>query len=233
MPRLVCFDCETAPFPPGWNELALAERQRKAPTLRVCCTYDGRQWRDFTPERAADLVAYLQSADALLSYNGINFDELVLRRHAALVGPLPASGTHHDLCALLREKGIGVRLDWLARTNLGEGKAVKGSDMPDLPLGEVVRACRSDVRQTWRLWEMWQAGTLKTPTRGVDADPDPGPGHHAPAWSTCPACGDANSLILLDMDPGEMSEGEEADYMMGNWGVLYCLTCQAEFDWGF
>ncbi len=234
MPRLVCFDCETAPFPPGWNDLSAAERGLQAPALRVCCTYDGRRWRDFTPDQAPELVAHLQSADALLSYNGLHFDELVLRRHAGLVGPLPRSGIHHDLCSILRDRGEPVSLDWLAKKNLGEGKAVKGSDMAGLSMEALVHACRSDVRQTWRLWEMWLARTLVTRGRSGDGvDRDPGPGHHAPQWSTCPACGDAQSLVLIDMDTDEMSEAEEADYMAGNWSVLHCLTCLAEFDCGF
>lgn len=232
MPHLVCFDCETAPFPAGWNDLSEAERAARAPALRVCCTYDGKRWRDFTPDQAPRLIAHLQKADALLSYNGIHFDELVLRRHAGLVGPLPRSGVHHDLCAIIhQDRGVRVSLDWLARRNLGEGKAVKGSDMAGLPMDALVRACRSDVLQTWRLWEMRLARTLVTPGRNEEMDP--GPGHHAPQWSTCPACGDAQSLTLIEMDTDEMSEGEEADYMAGNWGVLHCLTCRAEFDWGF
>ena len=99
-------------------------------------------------------------------------------------------------------------------------------------------ACRSDVWQTWRLWKLWEQNGLMIPTRRrrqVDPDDllDVGPGHHAPVMPVCPRCGDVNTIELIDMDEGEMSEAEASDYEAGLWGVQYCTTCRAEFDYGF
>ena len=192
MPRLVCFDCETDPFVPEFNKAAGSDRLHLAPSLRLCCTFDGTDWNDFWPDQKHELIAYLQDADALLSFNGIQFDELVLRKHAGLKGNLPRSGKHHDLCHQLHERNTPASLNELALLNLGEPKLIKGSSMPELTGADLVTACRSDVLQTWRLWQLWKSDQLQLPKRTrPDDDPfDVGPGHHAPILRVCPKCGD-------------------------------------------
>ncbi len=238
MPDLICFDCETAPFTLEFNRATGRDRLRLAPELRLCCTFDGETWRDFWPAQAIDLVTYLGSAHTLLSFNGVQFDALVLRRHAGLKGKLPRSGRHFDLCAERFIRGTPTTLDDLARENLNERKLVKGDKMSEVKGPALVDACRSDVWQTWRLWELWQRNELRMPPRRkrvveIDEPFDIGPGHHAPEMPVCPNCGDVNSLALLDMDESEMSEGQASDYEAGVWGTLHCRTCFAEFDYGF
>ncbi len=238
--KTVCFDLETEIFGNAFRRAPNnAGRLVHAPRMRIGCVYDGIGWHDFLPEQAADLVALLQGADLVVSFNGLAFDELVLRRHHGLKGRVPRRGKHLDLYAELVREGNGASLDRLARANLGEGKLVQARSMADLDIAALTAACRSDVWQTWRLWQLWAKGDLKAPLgspRHRAEAPDPfnvGPGHHAP--ETCPHCGDVGSLELVDMNPDveEMTEGQASDYEAGLWGVSICATCHREVDWGF
>jgi hypothetical protein len=52
----------------------------------------------------------------------------------------------------------------------------------------------------------------------------------------CPRCHAVGTLILIEDDIDEMSEGEAAeaaDYLAGIWGTAYCDACKFEFDWVF
>jgi hypothetical protein len=49
----------------------------------------------------------------------------------------------------------------------------------------------------------------------------------------CPRCGVVASLVSIDLDTADMSEGEEADYLGGLWGVAVCGSCGSKIDWGF
>lgn len=239
MPKTVCFDLETELFVKAFRDAkGSATRQRLAPKMRVGCTFDGTIWKAFLAEQADDLLATLLAANVVISFNGLAFDELVLRRHHGLDGPFPRKGRHLDLFAELDREGRGASLDRLSRANLGEGKLVSGRSMASLDIESLTRACRSDVWQTWRLWKLWEAGKLldaapRTPRRIEADDPhDVGPGHHAP--DICPHCGDVSSLELveLDTDEDEMSEGQASDYEAGMWGVSICQTCHEETLWG-
>lgn len=237
--KTACFDLETELSGDAFRKAPDdAARQRHAPRMRVGCVYDGIGWHDFLREQAADLVSLLQEPDLVVSFNGLAFDELVLRRHHGLKGRLPRTGKHLDLYAELIREGRGASLDRLARANLGEGKLVQGRSMANLDTEALTAACRSDVMQTWRLWQHWTKGELKAaavaPRRTEAPDPfDVGPGHHAP--ETCPHCGDVGSLELVEMDTDEdeMTEGQASDYEAGLWGVSICATCHQEVDWGF
>ena len=97
-------------------------------------------------------------------------------------------------------------------------------------------ACRSDVWQTYRLWQMWRKGDLKIPEprTGFRVEREDrivvGPGHHMP--DLCPRCHAVNTLILIESDMDEMSEGQQADYLAGVSGTAFCDACEQEFDWG-
>ncbi|MGO9545729.1 MAG: hypothetical protein ACLPPF_13165 [Rhodomicrobium sp.] len=181
-------------------------------------------------------MALLLAADEVITLNGKGFDELVLRRHHKLgAGALAAKGKHTDLFAVIFEQQDSMlSLHRLAELNLGEKKHTKGREMVNLELDSLKEACRSDVWQTYRLWELWRAGRLKIPeqrTRAERDDPfDIGPGHHMP--ELCPGCHAVGTLILIDYDIEEMSEGQEADYVAGISGSAYCDACKSEFDWG-
>jgi hypothetical protein len=154
-----------------------------------------------------------------------------------LKGLLPKRGKHFDLCELFQEEnGYFVSLDALAKENLNEKKHTSGRAMALLDLEAIQVACKSDVSQTYRLWELWHAGKLKVPSRkqlanvSVDAFVV-GAGDHMP--TICPYCHSSYSLELIDQESSEMSEGEESDYLAGLHGQVFCTVCKNEFDYGY
>jgi hypothetical protein len=58
---------------------------------------------------------------------------------------------------------------------------------------------------------------------------DPEPGDHVP--QQCPKCKEQGTLMLIEYDTDEMSEGQEIDYLAGLYGTAHCRACQHEFDW--
>ena len=48
----------------------------------------------------------------------------------------------------------------------------------------------------------------------------------------CPHCHAANTLIVIEYDMDEMSEGQLADYLAGVSGTVLCEACAFEFDYG-
>jgi hypothetical protein len=234
--KVLCFDVETESFTESFrNAYTSGARTLLAPKMRIACAFDGRTWYYFLPSEAAGLIALASNADELITFNGLAFDELVLRRHHGLLGRFPIKGKHADLCEEIRVRhGLAVSLDRLARLNLGEKKHTAGRSMSDLDIDALKLACRSDVWQTYRLWELWRSDKLQIPPpatpreRGADIDIS-GPGHHMP--TLCPHCHSANSLEFIDDDPDEMSEGQLADYMAGTFGAAGCHACGHQFDW--
>ena len=53
-------------------------------------------------------------------------------------------------------------------------------------------------------------------------------GHNMP--DICPYCHDAYSLIFVEEDCDNMTEGQLAEYTAGNFGTAFCTTCKEEFD---
>jgi hypothetical protein len=236
--KRIFFDIETEVFTDEFERARnSATRVIHAPKMRVACTFDGAEWRYFLPSGAGQLIALIQGADEIVTFNGKEFDELILRKHHGLTGSCPARGNHVDLCAIIFEKeGHGVSLHRLAQLNLGERKHTKGRSVENLNIDELKEACRSDVWQTYRLWELWCKGRLRIPeprpSVGRDRDDmfDVGPGHHMP--QLCPRCHTMNTLILIEYDTEQMSEGQLADYLAGVSGTALCDACEFEFDFG-
>lgn len=56
-----------------------------------------------------------------------------------------------------------------------------------------------------------------------------GPGHHMP--NRCPDCGAVGNLTPIEPDQDQMSEGEEAEYEAGMWGLGFCCACQSNVFW--
>jgi hypothetical protein len=236
--KRICFDVETEAFTDHFRFARdTKSRLLHAPKMRVACAFDGTQWMYFLPSDAAKLVALLRRADEIITFNGKAFDELVLRKHHELTGNCPVKGKHTYLCAIIFEmEGRGVSLHRLAQTNLGETKHTRGRSVANLDIEELKEACRSDVWQTYRLWELWSKGELLIPeprarsSREPDDIFDVGPGHHMP--EICPGCHAVNTLFLVEYDTDEMSEGQLADYLAGVSGTAICDSCGIESDWG-
>lgn len=238
--KRVCFDMETELFSEEFRYARGTEdRLHHAPKMRVACAFDGVRWRYFLPSEAAELIGILLDADEVISFNGKEFDELVLRRHHGLTGSLPRKGDHIDLFAIIREKeNKWISLDRLAELNLGEKKHTKGRDTQGLDLEPLKAACRSDVWQTYRLWELWCKGQLQIPEQRTGfrwerrenfSDVGPGPGHHMP--TICPKCHAIGTLSLMECDTDEMSEGQETECLAGTWGFAFCEACESEVFW--
>lgn len=235
--KRVCFDIETELFSDSFRYARDIEaRTHHAPRMRLACAFDGNVWHFFLPSDVGSLLRLLKSADEIISFNGLQFDELLLRKHYKLKGALPTKGKHIDLC---HEINVAhrrrVSLHRLAVLNLNEGKHTAGRSMADLDIDGLKQACRSDVWQTFRLWELWIAGILKVPLPKAiaineESDPDfSGPGHHMPEF--CPSCRSEHTLEMIEEEMDDMSDGQMSDYMAGMWGCAVCCACGFEADW--
>lgn len=238
MPRdRVCFDIETEPFSEEFRNAGSSdERKRFAPKMRVACVYSesSNAYSFFTPDRANQLIEVLQNADEVITFNGKNFDILVLRKHHGLKGKVPLRGKHIDLYEIMTaEAGFRVSLDQASRLNLNEPKHTSGRDMSSLNLMALQNACQSDVSQTYRLWIAHDNGTLRVPERKQrhfdKQDILGGPGHHMP--SLCPICHDVGCLEFVESDTDEMTDGQFAEYMAGTQGFAVCSTCNSVVVW--
>jgi hypothetical protein len=221
--RVIAFDLETEAFTDAFrNALSEAERLEHAPKMRLGCSYDSltNAYSFYLPETVGDLIEQLRSADAIVSYNGKVFDLLVLCRHYGLSGACCAelNAKHHDLLAMVEGKfGRRVRLDDLARENLGERKRVHGRSMVDLDVEELKLACQSDVSQTHRLHTKWLDRSLRFPTvlskrQELDDFDDFDLIHsHLPD--------DRKYILVTGEELEDMTEGQQADYLAGLWGI--------------
>jgi hypothetical protein len=221
--RTVVFDLETEAFTEAFRSASSEEeRLEHAPKMRICCAYDSaaHAYTFYASELAGDLIEHLRSADAIVSYNGKAFDLLVLSRHYGLSRARCAelNAKHHDLLEMVEGNfGRRVGLDDLARENLGERKRVRGRRMADLDMEELKLACQSDVSQTHRLHTKWVDGSLRFPTvlskrqESDDFDDFDLIHSHLP--------NDRKYILLTGEELEDMTEGQQADYLAGLWGI--------------
>jgi hypothetical protein len=169
MVRRLVFDIETEPISEAFQTATtIEERIAHVPAMRLACLFDETTgaYHFFLPGDAGSLIDRLREADEVVSYNGNRFDLLVLCRHHGLEGRIPEKGRHVDLWEVMREKsGFMVSLDQAAKLNLGRGKHTHGRDMQHFDLEHLKVASRSDVEQTYALWNLYTAGTLKYPAK--------------------------------------------------------------------
>ena len=137
---------------------------------------------------------------------------------------------------MIAAAGFRVSLHKAVQVNFEERKHTTGRAMSELSLEQLKEACRSDVSQTYRLWQAYVGKSLRMPTKGAGSrdvghedEGDIGPGGHMP--SVCPNCHDVGSLIFVDADTDDMTEGQFADYVAGAWGFFVCETCGDHNFW--
>ncbi|HUZ32079.1 MAG TPA: ribonuclease H-like domain-containing protein [Xanthobacteraceae bacterium] len=216
MKSVVVWDVETLPFSAKFRDApSPAHRFRHAPRMRVACALNVNTgtFRYFLPAQADALIKLLVAADTIVSFNGKQFDLLVLRRHYGLNKKMADTLNlrHVDLHEIFSERtGFRVSLDRMAQLNLGQGKKVSGRDMAALNLTALKAACQSDVEQTYRLFLLEKAHKAKVPERRGD-EMGSGPHHHLPG----PAA------IYRDLDTSDMTEGQLAEYLAGTWGITH------------
>jgi hypothetical protein len=149
-------------------------RRPYAPGLIAACVYAtrGQQYRNYLPNQAELLLKQLETADELVTFNGLKYDLVVLEKHYGLSQDVAHRKSHTDL-ALIFEQRIGRWVDFneVVQLNLGERK-IPISEFPPDPVNRTnaLAACKSDVRQTYKLWKLYKKGQLKFPV---------GPTNHA------------------------------------------------------
>lgn len=239
MKRLV-FDIQSDSFSQSFLRADSEEhRELHAPELRVACVFDepSRKLSFYTPGNADVLVSVLQAADEIVSFNGTALGLLVLRKHYGLPGRVPRTGRHVDLHTVMSEmSGFRVSLNLALQLNLNQSKHTDGGSIAELNIRKLKIARKSDVRQIYRLWQLWADGKLSVaqrnqgrPGHGSEYSA-PGPTHHTP--SECPNCQDVGSLEPKRGDAETMTGEQVADPAMEMPGTLVCHTCDFEFDWG-
>jgi DNA polymerase elongation subunit (family B) len=242
--KRVAFDIETEPFSEEFlHATSETEKTKYAPKMRLACLYDEKSdsYNFFMPENSDQLISILKECDEIISFNGKNFDILVLQQHYGLDITPPINGSHIDMHEIMSKlAGFRVSLDKAAQLNLGEKKHTNGRSMAELDINQLKVACQSDVTQTYKLWQLYNQGNLKNPRKkprdimkiiSPSSCGDIGPGHHMP--NECPTCGDVASLEFVCWDTDDMSEGQLSDYSAGLYGSCICTSCGEEFDWGF
>lgn len=214
--RLV-FDFETAALSDEFRNATSTEtRLKHAPILRIGGVYDevNDTYTFYEPEDASALIDHLKSADRLVSFNGKNFDLLVLSRHYGLsdADRKRLNSKHCDLLEIIEnEIGFRVSLNNLARRNLGESKVVGGRAAASLNIATLTQACRSDILQIYRLYLKLLNCSLDLP-RNMKQHDDifedlPLIHHHLPP----------GSYMMFAIN--EMTEGQMAEYLAATWGV--------------
>jgi len=162
--KRVCFDIETEAFSSAFQRAEDRKgRLKEAPQMRVACTFDGNEWCFFVPSEAASLIELLVSADELISFNGLHFDELVLRRHHGLNGAFPQRGKHVDLCDELRRRGVAFGAK---RTSTGKPNRLDRSKMTPCVRFRVVRDSRRRTAQAPSRVRIRATNILRPEARG-------------------------------------------------------------------
>ncbi|KAB2674469.1 MAG: hypothetical protein DVB31_01960 [Verrucomicrobia bacterium] len=113
-----------------------------------------------------DLLETIKAADKIVTFNGLNFDFLVLEQHHGLDRGVGSRPSNVDLSRVVEERiGRVTTLDELVQLNLNERKVHAGEFEHDpVDRTDAIAACRSDVRQIYRLWMLFLADRLKFPS---------------------------------------------------------------------
>lgn len=157
--------------------------------LRFGYVYDVEQqeFEYYPVEHAGRLIARLQKADVVISYNGSTFDVPLLRKRYGLKGKFPFRGEHIDL----RQIGLTGGLNKWADSELGDQKHHVGKSLESLQ-----EACQHDILLTLQLWELYESELL--------------PGQVLPP---SPLLIDRLDAVDEEMAFENMSEGELAEYL--------------------
>lgn len=185
------------------------------------------------------LAAILNNSAEVISYNGEQFDFLVLERHypELFTGTVERIKSVDMMLVAQRETGCNFyfSLNKMAKVNFGQGKMVAGREMNSIDLEKIKAACKSDVSQTYALWKLWKSGKIKYPphkkhlrTGDLISSNDDWISIQVSPPELCPSCGDVNSVEIIEEDPedlDEITEGQWADYQAGWNRSAVCTTC--------
>lgn len=235
--KQIVFDIETEPFTSNFQKAMTMRTKRKhAPQMRVACAFDvyRKEYTFYTPRQSPALVRLLLTADEIISFNGKNFDLVVLERHCGLTGRVPRKGKHIDLCEKISERaGFRVSLDLAVRLNFGERKNTCGREMATKSLKNVKVACQSDVSQTHRLYERHVNGTLVIPWKDENRWNGGDEYSYTNVPRECPWCLGKDCLEEISWDLDDMTDGQLSNYLQGMYGSAECQICRRIVDFGF
>lgn len=172
MPNVVVLDISTTPMGSdyrfNWNREYRLER---APEMLSAVVYvvKKKKYLNFLPDCASDLIACLEEADELVTFHGKIHDTVVLQARYGLSAKIALSPRHTDLGEIVeRTTGSFAIFKDLIALNLKEDKLLVDTLTHDpVRRTDSLKACRSDVRQTYQLWKRYKAGTLKLPGGAV------------------------------------------------------------------
>ena len=228
------YDIETEPFSDEFRKAKDSKTRLKlAPRARLMVVYSS-QTNDYHTFAKGDLsqgVDLILSSDAVVSFNGENFDELVLMKEGCLDKHFSNKKlVSIDLCLELEKlHGYRANLDGLSRLNLNEKKHTGGREMTNLNFDELKTACKSDVSQTLRLYEMFKNNkkSIKYPSRSQRNYLDNTESLLGPFTNLRTGCLECGSQFggFMDEDLEQMTEGQMADYISGMWGNWHCYEC--------
>lgn len=213
--KRVVFDIETEQFSEEFNkDPNIATKTKLAPKMRLACLYEEHidEYSYFLSKDAKKLIAKLKSADEVISYNGNSYDYLVLRNHYGLSKNYPKVGQHIDMLDIVyKHCGFKVSLDIMSKLNLGKGKHTQGRSILELDLEKLKIACKSDVRQTYKLWQLYSKKKLKYPEKYIPKYDlyfdEPGPAH--PILERFPMIDEKYGPDII----GNMSDANQSEYL--------------------
>jgi hypothetical protein len=100
-----------------------------------------------------EAIQRIQAADEIVTYCGEFYDLGELGKFAGIVGDLPLNGVHTDMRSICwSDRIIGSSLLKTYEMCLGEPPTIPDSQEDDN---------RRDCYMTFKLWELWKAGTLR------------------------------------------------------------------------
>jgi uncharacterized protein YprB with RNaseH-like and TPR domain len=162
--KLIVLDVETQylsdEIPGGWDSIPDF-------LLAVAVTWDrAHEFRVWREADAKNLIAEINNADQILTFNGNRFDFKVLSHYGRVKGVRDKS---IDLCAFIKKHTRKrISLDSVAKATLGTSKSMSGIEAVHLwrtgdPLKqqEVVEYCKRDVEILRDIYVHFQADCLK------------------------------------------------------------------------
>lgn len=149
--RIVTFDIETRNFfdDVGSNDPADLD-------IAVVCTHDSETdaYKSFQVENLKDLWPILESADALVTWNGDHFDIPLLNKYYS--GDLTKIRSIDLMKEMQMVLGRRLKLDTVAGATLGTNKSANGAEAVEWwrngEVDKVIKYCTDDVRITKDLY---------------------------------------------------------------------------------
>jgi hypothetical protein len=226
----IVLDIETEPFTKRFRKaVSVAERRRLAPKPRLACAYivEKKKYQFFSDTAVRDVIPILEAATEVVTYNGEQFDFLVLERYCGLKRNAAFRARCVDMYEVLTQldSRFRISLDRASKPNFCVGKKVKGKILGVAEIDTLTKGCRSDVKQTHMLYCLWREGQLLFPVRPEKGLP-----------ACCPECGRKIELVPFQPDYTDMTEGQIFDYELGHsfgvWGYVRCIKCKKFNVWG-